>query len=344
MVNTYQFPDSLNLVRIQPRGRKYSFIELKKPDGEFDWKKVYRLMSSKQMVEDIEAVRRHLFAQRPTAKIYLYGRSGGGYLVEEYLARYSHFVNRAFIRNAPHPKIMKELGNPESRSFYQGLDAYDKGLHGRLKTILARETVPKLHLLYMLMRMTYAYPNPTAHQAQVINELYKGKRNSYDSYLEEKGLNFSNVRSGGAVEKEVGPGRYLRPLECDWDYLMGPEADYVDPLYTYLRHLSAPLIATVEKNSFPPPTYPTMEELSKVESEVFYLAAVRDAVSPYQIGIELGAHIPNFELFIADDNHTLVEHPDCYPPLRNAFFEHGIGSDELKEARQAPECKEWVSP
>ena len=27
-------------------------------------------------------------------------------------------------------------------------------------------------------------------------------------------------------------GMYLRPLECDGMYILGPQSDYVDPLYT----------------------------------------------------------------------------------------------------------------
>ncbi|MEJ2629458.1 MAG: hypothetical protein P8078_13015, partial [bacterium] len=63
--------------------------------------------------------------------------------------------------------------------------------------------------------------------------------------------------------------------------------------------------------------------------------------SPYQIGRELGKYIKNYELFIADDNHMMMNHKDCLPLLRNAFFQYGLGSEELEAVKTCPECREW---
>ena len=139
----------------------------------------------------------------------------------------------------------------------------------------------------------------------------------------------------------MGLGLYLRPLECDGTYLLGPAPDYVDPIYTCLRELSYPFIRLIEENIVEAPKYPSLKKFRKIETEVFHLVAKNDHITPYQIGIELGNYLKNYEFFIAEDNHTLINHKDCYPLLRNAFFKYGIGSRELQEARSSIKCKEW---
>ena len=89
------------------------------------------------------------------------------------------------------------------------------------------------------------------------------------------------------------------------------------------------------------PTFPPLETFKKVETEVFYLAGRYDHVSDYRIGIELGKYFRNYELFIADDNHTMSIYKECYPLLRNTFFKYGIGSGELQNVRDNLVCNEW---
>ncbi|MBA7599545.1 hypothetical protein ES703_06579 [subsurface metagenome] len=341
LAERYQFDDSFNLVRIEPRGRKYSYIEVRSEDGSIDWEKAYHLLSSRQLVEDIERVRQDLFSENPDTKIYLYGRSGGGYLVQEYLARYSHHVERAFIRCAPNPLIMEKLGYIESKHLVNSLNAIDPELKIKLKKIIDRETVPKLELLWLLLRLGYQHQDPGPFQAIVINELYENNVDTYTSYMEKRGFSYSQLKENMALQEQMGAGMYLRPLECDGLYLLGPEPDYIDPLYYCFRDLSSSVFRLIEEKRVPPPTYPSLDDLSGIETEVFYLAGKNDHMSPYQIGIELGKYIKNYELFISDDNHLFLKHKDCYPLLRNAFFKYSIGSEELLEARTCSECREW---
>jgi len=67
-----------------------------------------------------------------------------------------------------------------------------------------------------------------------------------------------------------------------------------------------------------------------------------DHVTPYQSGIGLGKSFPNYEVFIADDNHMLKKVSECRIEVRNAFFEFGLGSEELEKARGSEECREWA--
>jgi pimeloyl-ACP methyl ester carboxylesterase len=236
----YQFFDSFNVVRYQFRGRKYSYIELKNGDGTVNWEKAYRVLSSKQAVEDIERVRQDLFKGRPDTKIFIYGRSGGAYLIQEYLAKYPKNVKRAFIESAINPVVARQLGNLESKSLYNMLMEIDPGLHDKLKAVLAKDIVPKLNLLWILKGIPYKSQNPKGELANLINELSEDEKDLYERYLQRQGFDFSKLL---VPEKQMGVwelGCYLTGIECDIEYILGPEPNYVDPLYSCLRKGAEP--------------------------------------------------------------------------------------------------------
>jgi pimeloyl-ACP methyl ester carboxylesterase len=298
-------------------------------------------LSSKQVVEDIERIRQDLFSNHPDTKIYIYGRSGGGYLAQEYLVKYSNNVERAFLRAAPNPLIMENLGYIESKHLINSLNAVDPELQSKLKTIIDRETVPKLELLWLLLRLGYQHQNPGPFQATVINELYKNNRDTYTSYINKGGFSYSQLKENKKLYEQMGAGIYLRAIECDGVYLLGPEPDYIDPVYYCFRDLSSSVFRLIEEKRVSPPTYPSLDKFQEIETEVFYLAGKNDHMSPYQIGIELGKYLKHYELFIADDNHMMMNHKECLPLLRNAFFKFGIGSEQLLNARNSSQCEEW---
>jgi pimeloyl-ACP methyl ester carboxylesterase len=337
----YEFFDFCNVVRYQFRGRKYSYIEVKNSDGTVNWEKAYHALSSKQVVEDIERVRQSLFKDRPDTKIFIYGRSGGAYLIQEYLAKYPQNVKRALIESAPNPIIMKQLGNLESKSLYNMLMEIDPGLHDKLKAVLDKDIVPDLNLLWILKGIPYKSQNPKEELAKLINELYEGKKDLYEQYLQKQGFDFSKLLIPEEKMSVWELGCYIRGIECDTEYILGPEPNYVDPLYTCLRKGSEPYIRLIEAGKVSAPAPPPLEKFKETDAEVFWLTGKDDHVSPYQIGIEFRKYFKNYDLFIAEDNHNLTIHKECYPLLRNAFFKYGLGSKELQEAKNCSACKEW---
>jgi pimeloyl-ACP methyl ester carboxylesterase len=340
----YGLSDSLNLVLIEYRGRTHSPIDMRNPDGSVDWRRAYRLLASHQAVEDIEAVRRDLFSEAPDTRIYLYGRSGGAYLIHEYLSKYPTHATRAFTRTAPNPLIMHRQGNPESTYFSNSLDAIDSSLRTKLRAVLDRETVAPRDLLWLLLQLPYNDPNAPQIQARIINELYQRDTTTYHEYHAEPRYDLAGLLRSPVLERQMGVGMFLRPLECDGPYLLGPEPEYVDPVYTTFRYVSAPFISLIEDEGLPGPEYPALESFRRVEAEVFYLAGRHDHMSPWSIAVALAAWFPHYRYFIAEDTHTMNEHPECYRQLRNAFFLHGLGSRELDEAAASPLCVEWSPP
>jgi len=341
LAKEYNFFDDFNVVYYQIRGRQYSFIELKNPDGSVNWEKAYKLLSSDQVIEDIERIRRDLFKEKPETKILLYGRSGGGFLIQRYLAKYSNFVQRAFIRAAPNSVIIKQLGYPESKYFYNTLNGIDSTLYTKLKIILKEEVVSRDQLLWILRSIPYASKNPGEELTNLINDLYDGKKDIYQQYLGKKGFDFSKWEKS---EKDLSLrdiGMYFCPLEVSADFMLNPDPEYIDPFYEIMKRFSEPYLKLIREGKVKSPTFPPLETFKKVETEVFYLAGRYDHVSDYHIGIELGKYFKNYELFIADDNHTMSIHKECYPLLRNTFFKYGTGSKELQNVRDNLVCNEW---
>ncbi|MBN1391267.1 MAG: hypothetical protein JW947_00515 [Sedimentisphaerales bacterium] len=337
----YNFFDSFNVVRYQFRGRQYSYIEVKNSDGTVNWEKAYRALASKQAVEDIERIRQEIFKDKPDTKILLYGRSGGAYLIQEYLAKYPQNVKRAFIESAINPIAARQLGNPESKSLYNMLMEIDPGLHDKLKAVLKKDIVPKLNLLWILKGIPYKSQDPKGELASLINELSEGRKELYEQYRRRQGFDFSKLL---VPEQQMGVwelGCYLRGIECDTEYLLGPEPNYVDPLYSCLRKGAEPYVRLIETGKVKAPAPPPLEKFKETDAEVFWLTGKDDHVSPYQIAMEFRKYFKNYDLFIAEDNHNLTIHRDCYPLLRKAFLKYGLGSKELQEARSCPACKEW---
>ena len=230
LAKDYGFYDLFNVVRYQMRGRKYSFINFKNADSTVNWEKAYYGFSSKQVIEDIERIRLDLFSKEPDTKIYMYGRSGGGYLVEEYLVKYSKHVKRAFIESACNPLIMKNLGYIESKYLYNTLNNIDSSLYTKLKLVIKKNTVPTSQLLWILKGIPYKSENPNAELSRLINELYENKTDLFNAYLQKNGFDFNKLLP---PEKEMGAwtiGGILRPLECS-GYLFSTDTKYIDPLY-----------------------------------------------------------------------------------------------------------------
>lgn len=341
LAKRYHFFDDFNVVYYQIRGRQYSFIELRNPDGSVNWEKAYTLLSSDLVIEDIECIRRDLFKKKPDTKIFVYGRSGGGFLIQRYLAKYSDYVKRAFIRAAPNSIIMKQMGHPEAKYFYNTLAGIDKTLYTKLKTILKNKIVPDYQLFWILRNIPYASKNPGEELKRLITDLFNGSKKIYQQYLEKRGFDFSKMIK---AEKDMSLrdiGMIFCPMEVSPEYMVNPDPEFIDPFYECLKKLSEPYIKLIKEKKVAIPTFPPLETFRDVKTEVFYLAGRHDHVSDYRIGIELGKYFKNYELFIADDNHTMSIHKKCYPVLRNTFFKYGIGSKKLQEVRNSLNCKEW---
>jgi hypothetical protein len=193
----------------------------------------------------------------------------------------------------------------------------------------------------MLNRIPYKSQNPGDELTDLINELYEGKSDLYEEYLQKKMFDFAALQIPEEKMDGWQIGLRLRQVEFGPENLIGTKYEYIDPLNTCLLKLSESFIKIIREQKVDLPPDISMDALKEVETEVFYLAGKNDHVVPYQIGIELGNYFKNYELFIADDNHNMTMHSECYPLLRSKFFQYGLHSRELENARNSLKCNEW---
>ena len=125
------FGESFNVVGIVGRGSSQDFIKFAHDaNNQPDWVRAWRVFNSEQWVDDIEAVRRVVVGNN--GKILLYGRSGGAFLVHQYLAKYGAHVQRSFTQAALNPFIVHEL-HLNSDHFWEEIGAQDRNLQTLLK-------------------------------------------------------------------------------------------------------------------------------------------------------------------------------------------------------------------
>jgi pimeloyl-ACP methyl ester carboxylesterase len=92
------FGDRFNVVGIPGRGMAEAVLNRASRDGATDWRLAWSMLRSDQWIEDIERVRQSLVGRQ--GRISLYGRSGGGFLVHQYLTRYGDHISTVFTQAA----------------------------------------------------------------------------------------------------------------------------------------------------------------------------------------------------------------------------------------------------
>lgn len=130
------FGDAFNVVGLVTRGSTPEFIQAALGgDGKIDWRKAWQIFNSEQWIRDIESVRKSLLGEH--GKIMLYGRSGGAYLVHQYLAEYGEHALRAFTQSPVIPRIVADL-EIHYDHFWSELGVQNPQLQTALRTWLDR--------------------------------------------------------------------------------------------------------------------------------------------------------------------------------------------------------------
>jgi pimeloyl-ACP methyl ester carboxylesterase len=98
------------------------FPEVFNKDGSVNYPLALNLYGSNQQIDDIEAVRRdmqHKGLLPQDGKIMVYGGSGGGVLVQQYLDKYGEHVSRALIESSGSPDLARMHNATFMKSTYE---------------------------------------------------------------------------------------------------------------------------------------------------------------------------------------------------------------------------------
>jgi pimeloyl-ACP methyl ester carboxylesterase len=332
------FGPNVNVVGLVTRGSTPAFVKATLgPDGKVDWARAWRLFNSMQWIEDIESVRRAVVGD---AQIMLYGRSGGAYLVHQYLAAHAEHVSRAFTQSPVNPIIARDLGIRLDR-FWDHLGRTNPELQPILAAALKRRSDESIRMLLALQRQHFFVPQEqeTAERARLIRAFDDGDDGTYFAMLKAYQVEdvMTLLNSNDSIPQNV------RVLE-----LIGPSGEFeaptapVSPLIDPQKSFAAGLIALEQAGRIRVAPF-DFAPAHRAKTEVFILAAREDEAVDYRTTIAFAYAYPHVELFIADDNHTFLKMSGAGADgqLIRAFFTAGLGSKTLDQELKAAGIYRW---
>jgi pimeloyl-ACP methyl ester carboxylesterase len=333
------FGERVNVVGVISRGTTSAFIDATTESGKTNWLKAWQVFNYTQWLGDIESVRHAVVGD---GQVMLYGRSGGAYLVHQYLAAHSDHVSRAFTQSPVNPVIVRELGIRLDR-FWEALGHDSPQLQPVLLDVLKMRPQERTRILLTLQRQHFFVPAEQlkAARARLIHALalqdevtYATLRKKYevDAVLEL-------LKSKESIPQNV------RVLE-----LIGPSGAFdetaqagVSPLIEPQREFAGELIKLQREGRIATPGF-DLAPLRLANTEVFILAARDDEAVDYRTSIALAYCYPHHLLFIARDNHNFahVAEAAADTKLAQAFYESGLESPAMKKALAEAAGLRWT--
>ena len=334
------FGPDLNVVGIVTRGSTKEFIaKTLDQSGNPDWEQAWRIFKSEQWIQDIESVRRSIVGDR--GKVLLYGRSGGAYLVHQYLAKYGQHVARAFTQSAVNPQLNKQLNIPMD-TFWEELARQDPNLQAGLRQVLDRFPQERLAILLALQRQHFylTVDQIAKARSELIQSLAKGETVKYEQarkdYEVDDVLKLS--RSPEIIPQNVRVLELLQPSGA-FDRIGGPA---IYPLLETQREFIKPLLELLDRGKIGLTPFDPQAAHS-LTTEVFVLAGRFDEAVDYRTSIALSYLYPHHVLFIADDNHVFAKLTESGASSRliHTFLRFGIASPQFETALEHSNEFRW---
>lgn len=311
------------------------FPEIFNKDGFANHSQALRLYGSRQQVEDIEAVRQDM--QRKgllpeDGRIMLYGGSGGGVLVQQYLDRYGEHVSRALIECSGAP----DLAAMHNTTFMKETYLSDESLANSYFSLMQNGS-DTASLAFML------YKIGLAGDVKLQNQI-AGSRSGTSSLEGEQAYitgwltpanNFPLVRCMLDAPRELEVKvRIYELVGDDLERYHPASAQKVCLGYEWIRVILADFLKAHENGEIPV----TKIQLNRsgYDGEVMIWSAAFDQVFSEQMGQWMRQSYPHARLAIFSDSHERRKDPEYRREFRKAFFLHGLYSPEVQACFDDP--------
>jgi pimeloyl-ACP methyl ester carboxylesterase len=332
------FGDGFNVVGIFGRGSNDDVKEeLLHSDKSLYWLRTYELLKSEEWVDDIESVRKDVVGASGT--VLLYGRSGGGLLVHQYLARHPSHVRRVFTQAAVNRFVDAEFGL-SSDVFWNEIGAVDNELQSLLLDVLEHHQAERDKIILLLQRQNFFVPagKIRAERSDLIHALADWDENKINLLAKQY-----QVDAMLANLKTRDPATSVRLFELFAPVLSNePQATSqgrINPDIEVGMMFGAPLISLLNKGEIAVPTM-DLEALHRVSAEVYMLAGRFDHTADYLSQMVLAAHYPKHRLLLLADDHDFLElnKTSLYPALVQSALADGIRGPQTRriESRLEP--------
>jgi pimeloyl-ACP methyl ester carboxylesterase len=335
------FGDAVNVVGIITRGTTPAFIDATlSSDGKPDWPKAWKVFNSGEWVRDVESVRSALVGEE--GRVYLYGRSGGAYLVHQYLSQHSDHVERVFTQSAVNPYLNAELGISLD-TFWSDLGRQDTTLQEQLQSALKAHPEERIGILMTLQRQHFfvSADKIAAARADLIHALAAGNMGAYQTARKDYQVDdmAAMYASKNIIPQDVRVLELIAPSGA-FDHL-GDGGLY--PLAETQAFEIKPLLDMLHAGKVTLPPF-DFAALHRCPADVFVLAGRYDEAVDYRTEIALASAYPHHFLFIADDNHVFsaLTVNGASMSLISTFFAQGTQSQAFANAVRDSQRYRWV--
>jgi len=294
------FGDGVNIVGIAGRGFAKPLLDrLGDPAAPgADWALAWTLLNFRQWTADIDRVRVSLLGS--DGRVFLFGTSGGAYLLHTYLAEYGGHVRGVYSEVAPLPQLEAELHLRHDK-FWDELDEADR------KTLWSAIAAhPEKRTLYaqLLQRQNYFVDLNALSSAR--HDLIGAMARDDEAVLKTAATDYQvdalaqMMSSANAWPIRVREYEFVAPVLKD----LGWKTRTFRPDVEVSEMWARPLLDLRERNALPMPVF-DLARLNAVTAEVLIVCGRYDHISDYREQIAIAGRYRNSRLLILDDDHLL---------------------------------------
>jgi pimeloyl-ACP methyl ester carboxylesterase len=330
----------LSYVLIGNRGTSPTlFPEIYNNDGTVNHNLAMKLYSSDQQIADIESVRQDMQSQGllpPDGKIMLYGGSGGGFLVQQFLNKYGSNVTRALIESSGAPDLAQQHNTTFATNFYESNPEAATALF----TLYPEGPPPSLaYTLFKLGLQGDEDAQTRIVEGQTSNTAFRDKYFYFKNWIKLPN-NFPLVKFIIGVPSEVEVRvRIYELLGADLENYHSTSPREVVLMYEWTRVVLADFLQANEEGLIATPHFDIKR--SSYTGEVLLWSGTGDQDFSSQMGQWISESYPHAQQAVFSDAHERQKYPKYYRDFRKAFFINGLYSPETQkffdDARQLKE-------
>ena len=305
------------------------FPEVFNRDGSIDYSRALRFYGSEEQVDDIEAVRQDMQKKRllpKDGKIMLYGGSGGGVLIQQYLDKYGEHVSRALIESSGAPDLAKKYNTTFMKKTYLSNESLANSYFA-----LAQDGDDTTSLAFLLYKV--GLTGKTDLQNRIVNSKTDifALEDQWDYLINwlSPSCNFPFVRRILDAPREL-------EVKVRLYELIGEEIESYHPTsaqdvclgYEWTKVTLADFIKARKEGKIP--IMNIQLNRSRYGGEVMIWSGTADQVFSVQIGQWLCQSYPHARLALFNDTHSRDKYSDYKLEFRRAFFINGLNSPEIQ--------------
>ncbi|WP_052730900.1 hypothetical protein [Methanosarcina horonobensis] len=329
--------EGLSYVLIGNRGVNPTlFPEVYYKNGTVNYNLALKLYGSSQQIEDLEAVRQDMQKKGllpHDGRIMLYGGSGGGFLVQQYLDKYGSHVSRALIEFSGAPDIAQQHNVTFANNLYeQNPEA------AKVYFVLSRNET-RTSLAFTMFKL--GLEGDKESQTRVVESQVEGSKLK-DKYLYFKKwinppYNFPFVSFIISIPSELEVKvRMYELIGADLQEYNPASSQEVNLMCEWTGVVLADFLKANVDGTIPTPHFSLNR--SNYTGEVMVWSGTEDQDFSTQMGKWISDSYPNSQQAIFNDSHKRDRYDDYYLNFRKAFFVTGLNSSEtqsyFKDTRQ----------